>query len=314
MIEGHDLELFERSLRNATEQHTGEALDVALAELGWHDALSFDPRAAVSRLFELQGEACATSSALDQVVAFAIGRELDGATSVALPAIGRWQAPGALEHNRITVRGLATAVRPSTLVVADAGDRHAAAVVDTSALEARPVHGVDPRLGLVEFHGEVDVDDTAPVEWARAVTLAQRAVAHELVGASRKALALAREHAIERIQFGQPIARFQAVRHRLAETLVALETAAAALDAAWLDQSPVTAAMAKATAGRSARTAARHCQQVLAGIGFTTEHDLHRYVRRIVVLDQVFGSHASLTKHLGEDLLTTRMLPPLLPL
>jgi len=113
MIEGHDLELFERSLRNATEQHTGEALDVALAELGWHDALSFDPRAAVSRLFELQGEACATSSALDQVVAFAIGRELDGATSVALPAIGRWQAPGALEHNRITVRGLATAVRPS---------------------------------------------------------------------------------------------------------------------------------------------------------------------------------------------------------
>jgi hypothetical protein len=86
MIEGHDLELFERSLRNATEQHTGEALDVALADLGWHDALSFDPRAAVSRLFELQGEAAATSSALDHVVAFAIGRELDGATSVAARA------------------------------------------------------------------------------------------------------------------------------------------------------------------------------------------------------------------------------------
>ena len=180
-----------------------------------------------------------------------------------------------------------------------------AAVVDTSTLDTRPVHGVDRWLGLVEVHGEVDVDDTAPVDWERGVAFAQRAVAHELVGASRKALALAREHAVEREQFGQPIARFQAVRHRLADTLVAIETAAAVLDAAWLDESPVTAAMAKATAGRSARTAARHCQQVLAGIGFTTEHDLHRYVRRILVLDQVFGSHASITKRLGEDLLAT---------
>ena len=314
MIEGEDLELFERSLRFATEQHTGEALDAAVAELGWHDALTFDPRAAVSRLFELQGEAGTTSSALDHVVAFAIGRELDGSTSVVLPAIGRWHAPGQLDRNRMTVRGVATAVRPSTLVVADAGDRHVAAVVDASALEASPVRGVDPALGLVEFHGEVDVADTAPVAWPRGVGLGQLAVAHELVGASRRALALAREHALERIQFGQPIARFQAVRHRLAETLVALETATAALDAAWLDQSPVTAAMAKATAGRSARTTARHCQQVLAGIGFTIEHDLHRYVRRILVLDQLFGSHGSLTKRLGEDLVTTRTLPRLLPL
>ncbi len=47
MIEGHDLELFERSLRNATELHTGDALDTALADLGWRDALTFDPRAAV---------------------------------------------------------------------------------------------------------------------------------------------------------------------------------------------------------------------------------------------------------------------------
>ena len=191
-----------------------------------------------------------------------------------------------------------------------------AAVVDTSALDTRPVHGMDRWLGLVEIHGEVDVDasDTAPVEWERGVAFAQRAVAHELVGASRKALALAREHAVERVQFDQPIARFQAVRHRLADTLVAIETASALLDAAWLDESPVTAAMAKATAGRSARTAARHCQQVLVGIGFTTEHDLHRYVRRILVLDQVFGSHTTVTKRLGEDLLATRTLPPLLPL
>jgi alkylation response protein AidB-like acyl-CoA dehydrogenase len=127
-------------------------------------------------------------------------------------------------------------------------------------------------------------------------------------------LALARLHALEREQFGQPIAAFQAIRHRLAETLVAIETADAVLDAAWLDRSPQTAAMAKALAGRGARTAARHCQQVLAGIGFTTEHDLHRYVRRTLVLDQLLGSARTLTRGLGEELLATRTLPGLLPL
>ena len=53
-------------------------------------------------------------------------------------------------------------------------------------------------------------------------------------GASRTMLDLAREHAVERVQFDRPIAGFQAVRHRLAETLVAIEAADAALDAAWL--------------------------------------------------------------------------------
>jgi Acyl-CoA dehydrogenase, C-terminal domain len=308
VMQGEDLELFERSLRAATEQHTGDALDAAVAELGWDDALSFDTRAAVSRLFALQGEACARSSALDRVVAFALGHELDHDTAVLLPAIGQVEPPA---HGP-TVYGYATSMRASYLVVASHGDGHVA--MSTDALERRAVHGIDPDLGLVEVHGEVSLSDATCVDWSAGVQLAQVALAHELVGVSRRALALAREHALERIQFDQPIARFQAVRHRLAETLVAIETAAAVIDAAWLDPSPVTAAMAKATAGRSARVAAKHCQQVLAGIGFTTEHDLHRYLRRIWALDQLFGSSAVLTKRLGQDLLASRELPPLLPL
>ena len=172
--------------------------------------------------------------------------------------------------------------------------------------EGRPVEGVDPTLGLVE------VDPVAG--WSGDLRLGRIAVGHELVGASRTMLALAREHALEREQFGQPIAMFQAIRHRLAETLVAIETADAMLEAAWLDGTDVTAAMAKSLAGRGARTAARHCQQVLAGIGFTTEHDLHRFVRRTLVLDQLLGSAKALTRQLGDDLLASRALPPLLPL
>jgi alkylation response protein AidB-like acyl-CoA dehydrogenase len=111
------------------------------------------------------------------------------------------------------------------------------------------------------------------------------------------------------MQFGRPIGGFQAIRHRLAESLVALEAAAALLDAAWDDPSPVIAAMAKAFAGRSARIVARHCQQVMAGIGFTTEHSLHLFVRRTIVLDQLLGAGTVLTRQVGSDILQSATLP-----
>jgi hypothetical protein len=310
MIAGEDLELFARSVRSATEQHSGDALDDAITELGWGDALGFDTHAAVSTLFELQGEACSHSSALDRVVAFALGVELAPDSAVVAPPVGRTDAPAVGDDERVSVHGLALSARASYLVVSSMG----AVTVDAGALVSRVVGGIDPDLGLLEVQGEVTLSAEAPVDWGAGVRLAQLALGHELVGVSRRALTLARVHALERIQFDQPIARFQAVRHRLAETLVAIETAAAVLDAAWLDPTPVAAAMAKATAGRSARVAAKHCQQVLAGIGFTTEHDLHRHLRRIWALDQLFGSSAVLTKQLGQDLLARRELPPLLPL
>ena len=72
--------------------------------------------------------------------------------------------------------------------------------------------------------------------------------------------------------------------------------------------------MAKAIAGRSGRTVARHAQQVLAGIGFTTEHAFHHHLRRTLVLDGLLGDARSLTIALGEQLLATRQLPGLLPL
>jgi hypothetical protein len=306
VLVGEDLALFARSLRSATAEHSGETLDAAITELGWDDALSFDTRAAVSTLFELQGEACSHSSALDRVLAFGLGVELPADSAVVMPAIGRTEAPLAGG----AVHGFASAARDAYVVASASG----ATTVDAGTLITRSVHGIDPALGLVEVRGEVSVTDAQPVDWAEGVRLAQLALGHELVGVSRAALARAREHALERIQFDQPIAKFQAVRHRLAETLVAIETAVAVLDAAWLDPTAVTAAMAKATAGRSARLAAKHCQQVLAGIGFTTEHDLHLHLRRIWLLDQLFGSSTVLTKQLGDQLVATRELPPLLPL
>jgi len=53
---------------------------------------------------------------------------------------------------------------------------------------------------------------------------------------------------------------------------------------------------------------------VLAGIGFTTEHPFQRYFKRTLVLDGLLGDARSLTKELGQELLRTRQLPPVLPL
>jgi hypothetical protein len=130
----------------------------------------------------------------------------------------------------------------------------------------------------------------------------RRALGWWLVGSSRAMLALARQHALDRVQFGRPIAGFQAVRHRLAETLVAIEGAEATLELPGADNPDLTALLAKAAAGKAALTAARHCQQVLAGIGFTAEHDLHRHVQRVLVLDGLLGSSRELTKKAGAGL------------
>jgi hypothetical protein len=317
-MDGDELELFGRSLRHATERHSGAELDAALAELGWADALEIDRRASVSLLFALQGEAGATSGALGRVVTSALGLEVDDDTAVVLPPIDRWAPPGTPDDGRLTVSGLLSVdPLPRSLVLAPHGEQVLAVTVPTEALALRPVQGIDPRMALHVVSAEdvaVDSSAVAVDGWNHAVAEARRAVAHQLVGTSRTMLRLAREHALDRVQFDRPIAGFQAVRHRLAETLVAVETAEAMLDAAWLDGSEESAAMAKAVAGREARTAAKHCQQVLAGIGFTTEHDLHLFIRRALVLNGLFGTAKSITAAHGAELLATRRLPPLLPL
>ncbi len=127
----------------------------------------------------------------------------------------------------------------------------------------------------------------------------RRALGWWLVGCGRAMLSLARQHALDRVQFGRPIASFQAVRHRLAETLVAVEGAEAALHIATDHPEELASLLAKAAAGQAALTAARHCQQVLGGIGFTAEHRLHRHVKRALVLDGLLGSSRELTREAG---------------
>ena len=155
--------------------------------------------------------------------------------------------------------------------------------------------GTGTALGGLPLRWE---EDGYPIRVAEA----RLAVGWWLVGSARAMLSLARQHAMDRVQFGKPIASFQAVRHRLAETLVAIEGAEATLSLPGEDNPDLTALLAKAAAGKAALTAAKHCQQVLGGIGFTAEHDLHHHVKRVLVLDGLLGSSRELTRKAGAGL------------
>jgi Acyl-CoA dehydrogenase, C-terminal domain len=146
------------------------------------------------------------------------------------------------------------------------------------------------------------------------VAAGRHALGWWLVGAGRAMLSLARQHALDRSQFGRPVASFQAIRHRLAETLVGIEGAEATLLAAAAEPDDLSFLLAKAAAGQAALTAARHCQQVLGGIGFTAEHELHRHVKRALVLDAMLGSSRELTREAGATLRAKGFAPRLVQL
>jgi hypothetical protein len=250
-------------------------------------------------VFRALGAADAAASVLDDVIVAAFGMEPRADLAVALPRFASADPP--------TTTGLATSRVTTAAAIVVAGT-----TVPMSDVEVTPAQGIDPRLGLHTVR--VDAGAPASADWDEAVARGRVAVAHQMGGGCRAMLDLARTHAMERTQFGRPIARFQAVRHRLAESLVAVEALDSVLDAAGTDPGPMTAALAKAAAGRTARTVGAHCQQVLAGIGFTSEHPFHRYLKRTMVLDGLFGRADDILRDVGRQLLADRRAPALLEL
>lgn len=113
------------------------------------------------------------------------------------------------------------------------------------------------------------------------------------------------EYARVREQFGRPIGIFQAVKHRCADMLVAVEEArAAAWDAARAaehqpDERHLAAVIAAATAPEAAARCAKDTIQLHGGIGFTWEHDAHLYLRRAIAVRQVLGRTGAWLHRLG---------------
>jgi len=297
MMDASERAMLAAAVRDALGR--ADVADAALDEIGWREMLAAEPHDAIRIVFGALGAANAAASVLDDVVVWALGVQPRPDLTVLLPPFGTWNTPDS------TGLVSARAAHATELLTASG-------VVPMTAVELEPVRGIDPDAGL--HRARVTPRRGTPagaVAWEAVVALGQRALGYQIAGATRTMVDLARAHALEREQFGRPIARFQAVRHRLAEALVAVEALDAALAVAGDVADPMAAALAKATAGRTARAVGSHCQQVLAGIGFTTEHPFHRYLKRTMLLDGLLGSADTLTAGLGDALLSTRAVPVL---
>jgi hypothetical protein len=320
MIDAEERVLMAETVRGALADAVagGETdLDAVLAKLGWRELLADEPDDALAIVFGALGATNASATALDDVLAAALGREPRAEVAVLLPRFAAWAPPGG---TGVAAEGLGTARvahAEQILVVGGSASEPSIATISRAGLELRGVRGIDPDGGLhvVRVTGQpAGVSRLDPAAWSAAVALGRRAVATQIGGACRTMLDLARSHAQGRLQFGRPIARFQAVRHRLADALVAVESLEAALGAARDESNADTAALAKAAAGRTAHTVSRHCQQVLAGIGFTTEHGFHRYLKRVFALEGLFGSADAIVLDVGRRLLAERRVPTLIEL
>lgn len=121
------------------------------------------------------------------------------------------------------------------------------------------------------------------------------AVSAEAIGAAERAVELTAKFARERIQFGEPIGRFQGVKHPLAEMHVDVESwksltyyAAWALDAAPAEV-PRYASMAKAYASEAFRRIGVDGVQLHGAVGYTAEYDIQLYLKRSKWVATAFG-------------------------
>jgi len=134
------------------------------------------------------------------------------------------------------------------------------------------------------------------------------ALAAEQVGAAERCLEATVAYAKERVQFGRPIGSFQAVKHRLADAYVLVESArSAALGAAFaVDEGSHEltrrAAAAKSACSEAFSAVAAEMIQLHGGIGITWEHDAHRYFKRAHGSARLFGSPAWHRGRLSADL------------
>lgn len=131
---------------------------------------------------------------------------------------------------------------------------------------------------------------------------------HLMVGAMSTITRIAIEHAGARVQFGRPLAKFQAVQHLVADIAAEAALAEATTDAAaesaithgFTDpRTGVAIAASRSVAGHAASVVVRNAHQVLGAIGFTREHRLHRHTNRLLSWRGEYGSVRSYDEELA---------------
>jgi alkylation response protein AidB-like acyl-CoA dehydrogenase len=213
-----------------------------------------------------------------------------------------------------SLRAVPFAKRATHLVVLARREAGGDAVALVEAAQARisEATGIsgDP-LNTVAFGGAraVSVKDAPSGLDAQSLMLMGATVrAVQMSGALEAILALSVGYANERVAFERPIAKFQAVQHNLArlagEVAVAMAAAGSAADTVanartFGEDVFLEAASAKIRVGEAATEGAAIAHQVLGAIGFTKEHTLHRFTRRLWGWRDDFGNESQWAVKLG---------------
>ena len=157
-------------------------------------------------------------------------------------------------------------------------------------------------IRISAYHGtEIDFADRVMPELGDPQRRGALMRALQMVGAMERVRDLTVSYAAERRQFGQPLNRFQAVQQQLAELAGEVALAGAAVEAAVAD--PLSAkqvAAAKVVAGAAAGRVAAIAHQVHGAIGFTHEHQLHRWTTRLWDWRDQFGTESAWSEALGD--------------
>ncbi len=283
------------------------AADLPAAVRAWGEGDTAPGRKVWSQLTDLGVTALMVPEKFDGIEAHPVD------LVVALERLGRWNVPGPVtesiavapillgDDDRVGALAsgelIATVAAPP--LVPRAVDADTAGLIllagESTVADAEkgtPHESVDPARKLFEVTAS---GEARPADVERAFEFGALATAAQLVGAAQAMLDASVEYAKQRSQFGTIIGTYQAIKHKLADVLIAVEMArplvyGAALSLA--DGSQDTArdvSAAKVAAADAALLAARSSLQTHGAIGFTQEHDLSLLLLRVQALRPAWG-------------------------
>ncbi|GIX31231.1 MAG: acyl-CoA dehydrogenase [Porticoccaceae bacterium] len=225
----------------------------------------------------------------------------------AQPAAGGWRLAG---RKAVVFNGAAADFLLVTASEETEGGAGAPALFlvpgEAPGVHRRPYRTWDGRsaceleLAGVELPAEARLFDAAAFAgaWARVRDRALLFLCAEALGGMEGAFAATVEYTKGRVQFGQPLARFQVVRHRLVDMYIQKELARSLVQAlAWhLDRddpaAPRIAAAAKAQLSAAGRFVTENAIQLHGGIAMTDEYHVGHYLKRQAVIDALLGDRA----------------------
>jgi hypothetical protein len=140
------------------------------------------------------------------------------------------------------------------------------------------------RLARLEPTDTVDIGDDPGLADIAAILLAA-----EQIGAAAKCLDMTVEYTKDRVQFGRPIGSFQALKHRMADLYVAVQSARPVVNEAIAEPSATSAALARVAASEAFSKVAAEAVQMHGGIAITWEHDIQLYFKRAHGSAQLLG-------------------------